>query len=225
MNGATRFMKNLVSLAGFLVLISTMFAFSLTGRVYAQEAKDIVINKSVRKINSEVFTTKLNDIKDGETIEFMVVVKNVSNHDIPQAKVIDTLPIQMIYISSDLFPDGVSKQKNTTSYLWIVRGLKAGEQKAFHYRVKVDFTSESSGKCFKNTANVAIGTTVKDVSSSNICVIGGDNVLGAITTQPGTAIFGENSIVFSFVLVGLGFLLLLSSRVFTSTRLSSKVRP
>ncbi len=225
MKGATRFMKNLVGFTSFLVLIFAVFAFSLAGRVYAQEAKDIVINKSVRKINSEVFTTKLNNVKDGETIEFMVVVKNVSDYYFPQVKVIDTLPIQMIYISSDLFPDGVLKQKNTTSYLWIIRGLKAGEQKVFHYRVKVDFRSESSGKCFKNTANAAIGTTVKDVSASNICVIGGDNVLGAITTQPGTAIFGENSVIFSLALVGLGFLLLLSLRVFPFTRLSSKVWP
>jgi hypothetical protein len=193
--------KGILALGLSTVFISTMLQ---PLRVNAQSTQSISVHKSVRTTENDIFSIRADNIRDRQTVEFMIVIQNLGTAPLPQVRIVDTLPNRMVYLASETPPDDQVSNSDNTSFLWIVRALEPNEQRIIKYQAKVDFIAEDSGSCFNNVANLVYQNKVQDSSGVEVCVVGGDNVLGSTTTQPDTAIFGSSLIDISLAMTMFG---------------------
>ena len=134
----------------------------------------LVWNPTGSKGGTGVFVDNLgtNDHKFTATQEiiFKVIVKNVSNVLLDKIDVVDTLPVELEYVSG---PDGASFNKDTREIRWEVKDLEANASRDFEIKAKVvtadRLPQDRSLTCVVNAAEASIPENA-DGDTSQVCI-------------------------------------------------------
>lgn len=156
--------------------------------------KSFALKKEVRRANETAFHENLDDVRDNETLEFRITVKNTGEVAVDKLVVTDFLPEELTILQDQLG--------------WNVLNLKPQEQTELFVKAgsgNLDKLNLGETRCVVNTAEVRYQGEIEASDTSTICLKRGE-VLPA-EKLPETGLFDEILLPLSFGAITAGLYL------------------
>lgn len=198
-----------------MLFIALVVCFSMITEHVSAVNPQIVVNKSVRLVETEYFESSISGLKGGDVAEFQILVENLSDEDsYPQVRLVDVLPKTFSFVEGNIAPSSSDADVNTISNMWIIRALMPKETRVITYKAK--YLGSLNDECTTNAATITYAGTTVNTSSVLMCttkVNRPGQVLGTVNNVPATGIFDAPLVYWALLSMFLGVIFGLVSKL------------
>lgn len=198
-----------------ILCIALVFSFVITTESASAENPPIVVNKSVRLIETEYFESSISGLKGGDIIEFQILVENLSEEEsYPQVRLVDVLPKTYSFIEGNVSPNSIDADAVTISNMWILRAFMPKETRVITYKAK--YIGALKDECLSNSATITYAGTTINSSSVEMCTTKTNRpgqVLGTVNNVPATGLSDTPLAIIAFMSMVAGILFGIMSKL------------